>query len=304
MANLSENNAEGYNWEEEGIYQLEVTDPVEGGANGVANRQAQELALRTRNLHNRTSAAESKLGDVAPGNTAVGTVRGGVEEAYDTLLKLRNWVNQQLQALGGGEELTGAAVRDLLQTLAGDARLDASAIKNLPSGGGDLSATEIRDSLQTLIGDARLDAVAVKNIMAQITAEQVRDKLASLTGDNRLDAASVKNIIAQITAEQVRDKLASLSGSNKLSGSSLKSVLFSLPFSIGNSTYDGKYACSIASSGNDSSGVTKWDTIIEVELINSSDWSHSKNQFNVRLVSAGVFHQKIAELEARLTALE
>jgi hypothetical protein len=34
----------------EGIYQLELQDPVEGGADGVSNRQAKELGSRTKYL--------------------------------------------------------------------------------------------------------------------------------------------------------------------------------------------------------------------------------------------------------------
>lgn len=48
MANITEelNNPQ---WAE-GIYQLETTDPVLGGPNGIANRQAKELAARTQYL--------------------------------------------------------------------------------------------------------------------------------------------------------------------------------------------------------------------------------------------------------------
>ena len=42
MANLTDNNI----WES-GIYQLETNDPVEAGAGGISNRQAQQLANRT-----------------------------------------------------------------------------------------------------------------------------------------------------------------------------------------------------------------------------------------------------------------
>jgi len=45
MANLQETNA----WEP-GIYQLEETDPVQGGANGIDNVQAKQLANRTQYL--------------------------------------------------------------------------------------------------------------------------------------------------------------------------------------------------------------------------------------------------------------
>lgn len=39
-----------------GIYQLEITDQVEGGALGIANFQAKSLANRTRYLYNRVTA--------------------------------------------------------------------------------------------------------------------------------------------------------------------------------------------------------------------------------------------------------
>ncbi|MBE2985448.1 tail fiber protein [Campylobacter sp. RM9344] len=45
MANLKETNT----WEE-GIYQLETTDPVVGGADGISNKQAKQLANRTSYL--------------------------------------------------------------------------------------------------------------------------------------------------------------------------------------------------------------------------------------------------------------
>lgn len=48
MANLTEQSLF-----EAGIYQLETTDPVIGGANGISNRQAQELANRTRWIYDR-----------------------------------------------------------------------------------------------------------------------------------------------------------------------------------------------------------------------------------------------------------
>lgn len=273
MATLPENNAT-CSWDE-GIYQLEATDPVEGGASGVANRQARELALRTRNLHNRLEETESKLEDVETGETAVSTVRGGVSEEYNTLLKLRNWVNQQLQALGGGEELTGAAVRDLLQTLAGDARLDAAYIKNLPDAGGgeELTGVAVRNLLQTLTGDARLDATYIKNIATQITAFVVRDLLQTLTGNARLDAAYVKNIQAQLD------------------------VVRSIGWAAGYSTKDNKPCRSIHWEHTTPAGSSP---ILEVEHSSLADASST---FANRVVSQLLFNKKIAEIESRLTAL-
>ncbi len=64
MANLDETGAAGYDWEQDGIYQLEITDRVQGGAGGIANRQASELAERTRNLHDRLLSAETNKADL------------------------------------------------------------------------------------------------------------------------------------------------------------------------------------------------------------------------------------------------
>lgn len=80
MANLNETGAEAYNWDESGIYQLETTDPVQAGAGGISNRQATELAARTRNLHDRLVARE--LWNLQ-------TIRGDISEDLDTLEKLR-----------------------------------------------------------------------------------------------------------------------------------------------------------------------------------------------------------------------
>lgn len=67
MANITEelNNPQ---WAE-GIYQLETTDPVLGGPNGIANRQAKELAARTQYL-------KKKQEEYKPG--AASTTKAGI----------------------------------------------------------------------------------------------------------------------------------------------------------------------------------------------------------------------------------
>lgn len=64
MAFLSEENADVYDWEEEGVYMLEAYDPVEGGPDGISNVQAKALALRTRNLHNRVKELENRIAEM------------------------------------------------------------------------------------------------------------------------------------------------------------------------------------------------------------------------------------------------
>lgn len=64
MANLNETEQ----WET-GIYQLETSDPVMGGPDGIDNRQAKQLANRTLWLKNQTEAANRTIEDL--GNNAV-----------------------------------------------------------------------------------------------------------------------------------------------------------------------------------------------------------------------------------------
>lgn len=87
--------AEAYNWDEAGIYQLEETDPVQGGLEGISNRPLRELAIRTRNLHNRLVEQESL--------DPVGDVRGAVDETFDTLEKVVAWVELELSAIETGD---------------------------------------------------------------------------------------------------------------------------------------------------------------------------------------------------------
>ncbi|HFC8541049.1 TPA: tail fiber protein, partial [Neisseria lactamica] len=54
MANLNET----AQWET-GIYQLETSDPVMGGPDGIDNRQAKQLANRTLWLKNQTEALQT-----------------------------------------------------------------------------------------------------------------------------------------------------------------------------------------------------------------------------------------------------
>lgn len=58
MANVTEN---GSAWEA-GVYQIETTDPVLGGANGIANVQAKQLANRTAYLKARADDVDAAKG--------------------------------------------------------------------------------------------------------------------------------------------------------------------------------------------------------------------------------------------------
>lgn len=62
MANLQESAS----WTD-GIYQLETTDPVMGGANGTSNTQAKQLANRTRWLKEQTENQGSRIASMEDG---------------------------------------------------------------------------------------------------------------------------------------------------------------------------------------------------------------------------------------------
>lgn len=59
MANFVEIDQPEYDWSK-GVYVIERTDPVEGGTEGVSNRQGRELTARTRDLHTRTTTLETQ----------------------------------------------------------------------------------------------------------------------------------------------------------------------------------------------------------------------------------------------------
>uniref|UniRef100_UPI003C7DCBB7 phage tail protein n=1 Tax=Neisseria cinerea TaxID=483 RepID=UPI003C7DCBB7 len=76
MANLNET----AQWET-GIYQLETSDPVMGGPDGIDNRQAKQLANRTLWLKNQTevlqAATEGKAASATAVNAGNGLTGGG-----------------------------------------------------------------------------------------------------------------------------------------------------------------------------------------------------------------------------------
>lgn len=100
MANVDETGAAGYNWDEQGVYQLEMTDPVKGGPGGIANRQALELATRTRNLHERLVALLiSKADRVSPVLTGTPTAPTPAPGTNSTQLATTAFVLAAIAAL-------------------------------------------------------------------------------------------------------------------------------------------------------------------------------------------------------------
>lgn len=106
MANFDESST-GYNWETEGVYQIEKNDPVEGGPDGISNRQGRQLTRRTRDLHSRLVALKTQADGL------IDQVMGGnVDAAYNTLLKLQNKLRAVESAINGDN---GDALIETLQ---------------------------------------------------------------------------------------------------------------------------------------------------------------------------------------------
>ena len=118
-------------------------------------------------------------------------------------------------------------LRDGLQSLAGESRLDASAIKNIAASD---TGADIVAKLQALAGAARLSASAIRDLPTPTaeTAAQIVAKLEALQGANRLSAAAVKGL-RSLVLESTADSAAkaslldilgtAYSGTNKLTDS-------------------------------------------------------------------------------------
>ena len=91
---------------------------------------------------------------------------------------------------GGGQAETGASIVQKLEALSGNSRLNATAVRNIPSETGPTIVTK----LMGLSGNARLDATAVRDIPAAETGPTIVQKLMSLSGNARLDASAIKDL--------------------------------------------------------------------------------------------------------------
>ena len=138
MANFDESSA-GYNWETEGVYQIEKNDPVEGGPDGISNRQGRQLTRRTRDLHTRLVALKTQADGL------IDQVMGGnVDAAYNTLLKLQNKLRAVESAINGDN---GDALIETLQEALGFINDHKSEIESLVNTY--VKKTSVADNLTT-----------------------------------------------------------------------------------------------------------------------------------------------------------
>ena len=93
MANVKEEKT----WEE-GIYQLEVTDPVVGGIDGISNKQAKQLANRTSYLKEQFENNKSSM------NTILATKRN-VTDSYSKTQTDEKFLKIGDYGLGGADNM-------------------------------------------------------------------------------------------------------------------------------------------------------------------------------------------------------
>lgn len=127
MANLNENNGV-YNWDEEGIYQLEQTDQVIGGPDGIANRQARELAIRTRNLHNRIA---EKITSESPALTGIPTAPTAPVGTNNTQIATTAFVKLVVAALIDSAPGAMDTLNEIAAALGDDPNFSATVVNSL-----------------------------------------------------------------------------------------------------------------------------------------------------------------------------
>ena len=109
-------------------------------------------------------------------------------------------------------------------------RLTLSKLR-VPTSNGEISfpyssPSQLRDGLQSLAGESRLDASAIKNIAASDTGADIVAKLQALAGAARLSASAIRDLPAPTaeTAAQIVAKLEALQGANRLSAAAVKGL--------------------------------------------------------------------------------
>lgn len=196
MANLDETST-GYDWNTEGVYQIEKSDPVEGGAEGISNRQARQLAVRTRDLHTRLVALKTQADGI------IGEIQGGqVDAGYNTLLKLQNKLQAVENAINGDD---GDALIETLQEALGFINQHKGDIESLVNTY--IKKTSIADNLTTDDATYVLSAKQGKAIKGLIDA--LTNTVTTL-GNNKVDKEIGKGLSTNDYTTAEKNKLAAL----------------------------------------------------------------------------------------------
>ncbi|KVG24745.1 gp53-like domain-containing protein [Burkholderia ubonensis] len=126
---------ESSQWEED-LYQIETSDPVEGGPDGVSNRQAKQLGGRTRYLKQQVEQSQTGLA----GHVAAGDPHPQYATKADLAQELGNLVGQAPESLNTLKEFADALGKDpnfattMTNALALKAPIDSPVFTGTPKG--------------------------------------------------------------------------------------------------------------------------------------------------------------------------
>ena len=137
----------------ENIYQLETTDPVMGGPDGVDNRQAKELGARTNWLKDQVDGINQDRTDYAPkaspAFTGVPTAPTADPGTNNTQIATTEFVKTAIAALVGSAPAALDTLEELAQALAGDANFKATLLAEI---GKKANATDFNALYDLFIG--------------------------------------------------------------------------------------------------------------------------------------------------------
>lgn len=136
MANITETET----WDD-GVYQLETTDPVEGGADGVDNAPHKNLANRTLWLKNNKADKNGNAANKFKVANATAT-----DEAVSKL-QMENFVNGQTNFVEKKKDVSG----DIDLALTGGIYAYSSSLTSLPSGAGTAGSLFVSQGINTTV---------------------------------------------------------------------------------------------------------------------------------------------------------
>ena len=133
----------------ENIYQLETSDPVMGGPDGIDNRQAKELGARTNYLKDQVDGINKARTGYAPianpaftGVPTAPTARAGTNNIQ---IATTEFVQTRIAALVGSAPATLDTLEELSRALAGDANLKQTLLTEIGKKANEADFNNLRD---------------------------------------------------------------------------------------------------------------------------------------------------------------
>lgn len=119
----------------ENIYQLETSDPVMGGPDGIDNRQAKELGARTNYLKDQVDGInQDRTGyapKASPAFTGIPTAPTAAAGTNNAQIATTEFVKTAIAALVGAAPAALDTLEELARALAGDANLKATLLAEI-----------------------------------------------------------------------------------------------------------------------------------------------------------------------------